>query len=28
MDKFTKTNIAEDIVNFVKLKIGYSSENS
>ena len=28
MDKFTKTNIAEDIVNFVKLKIGYPSENS
>jgi len=28
MDKFTKTNIAEDIVNFVKLKIVYPSENS
>jgi|TARA_R110000824_G_scaffold28248_1_gene95106 gamma-F420-2:alpha-L-glutamate ligase len=28
MDKYTTTNIAEDIVNFVKLKIGYTSENS
>ncbi len=28
MDKFTKTNIAEDIVNFVKLKVGYTSDNN
>ena len=28
MDNYTNTNIAEDIVNFVKLKIGYTSENS
>jgi len=24
MDRYTKTNIAEDIVNFVKYKIGYN----
>jgi gamma-F420-2:alpha-L-glutamate ligase len=28
MDKYTNTNIAEDIVNFVKLKVGYISENN
>ena len=28
MDKFAKTNIAEDIVNFVKLKVGYTSDNN
>jgi gamma-F420-2:alpha-L-glutamate ligase len=27
MDKYTKTNIAEDIVTYVKLKIGYSEDN-
>ena len=27
MDKFTKTNIAEDIVTYVKHKIGYSEDN-
>ena len=28
MDNYTNTNIAEDIVNFVKLKVGYTSENN
>ena len=28
MDKYTNTNIAEDIVNFVKHKVGYSSDNN
>ena len=28
MDKYTNTNIAEDIVNFVKHKVGYTSENN
>ena len=27
MDKYTKTNIAEDIVTYVKHKIGYSEDN-
>ena len=28
MDNYTNTNIAEDIVNFVKHKVGYTSENN
>jgi len=28
MDNYTNTNIAEDIVNFVKLKVGYTSDNN
>ena len=28
MDKYTNTNIAEDIVNFVKHKVGYSNDNN
>ena len=28
MDKYTNTNIAEQIVNYVKLKIGYSESTS
>lgn len=28
MDKYTNTNIAEDIVNFVKHKVGYTNDNN
>ena len=28
MDKFTKTNVAEDIVTYVKHKIGYSDNRN